>query len=354
LKLFLEEFGVKSVVLNSELPVASRCHTVSQFNRGLYDYLLATDENETGTVDEAANKSKFSKPAKDSEYGVSRGIDFKLVSNVLNFDFPLTATRYVHRVGRTARADQMGTAISFVNTTEEARLSDVANFLLQKDPSTLQSNKSDRTAVDSIFRPYQFRLLEVDAFRYRAADVIGKITRKRIREARLKEIKLELMNSERLRGYFEDHSADLDALRHDKPLSTAPQSHLKDVPDYMGKSSRGLFNLLIDLNSVLMHNFLVPASLQALIRGSRKRAKSRQCYKPSNWAKKGSEPGLSTSNSKGTSEKPIKLRKLKNHKAKMAIARDPAKVTQIKRQIALKKKANNPLFNFGKKGKGKK
>lgn len=87
-----------------------------------------------------------SKPAKDSEYGVSRGIDFKLVSNVLNFDFPLTATRYVHRVGRTARADQMGTAISFVNTTEEARLSDVANFLLQKDPSTLQSNKSDRTA----------------------------------------------------------------------------------------------------------------------------------------------------------------------------------------------------------------
>ncbi|VDL27110.1 unnamed protein product [Hymenolepis diminuta] len=146
LKLFLEEFGVKSVVLNSELPVASRCHTVNQFNRGLYDYLLATDENEAGTVDEAPNKSRFSKPAKDSEYGVSRGIDFKLVSNVLNFDFPLTAARYVHRVGRTARADQMGTAISFVNTTEEARLSDVAYFLLQKDPSTLQSNKSDRTA----------------------------------------------------------------------------------------------------------------------------------------------------------------------------------------------------------------
>lgn len=109
--------------------------------------------------------------------------------------------------------------------------------------------------VDSIFRPYQFRLLEVDAFRYRAADVIGKITRKRIREARLKEIKLELMNSERLRGYFEDHSADLDALRHDKPLSTAPQSHLKDVPDYMGKSSRGLFSLLLDLNTLRMYIF---------------------------------------------------------------------------------------------------
>ena len=50
LKLFLEEFGVKSVVLNSELPVASRCHTVRQFNKGFYDYLLATDENENESV----------------------------------------------------------------------------------------------------------------------------------------------------------------------------------------------------------------------------------------------------------------------------------------------------------------
>ncbi len=64
---------------------------------------------------------------------------------------------------------------------------------------------------------------------------MGKITRKRIREARLKEIKNELMNSERLKGYFEDHAADLDALRHDKPLSSTPQTHLKDVPEYMGK-----------------------------------------------------------------------------------------------------------------------
>lgn len=65
---------------------------------------------------------------------------------MLNFDFPLTAIRYVHRVGRTARVDQMGTAISFVNNSEEARLSDVANLLLQKDPSILQSGKSDQSA----------------------------------------------------------------------------------------------------------------------------------------------------------------------------------------------------------------
>lgn len=59
LKLFLEEFGVNSVVLNSELPVASRCHTVHQFNRGLYDYLLATDENRSGMVTDVSKRSKL-------------------------------------------------------------------------------------------------------------------------------------------------------------------------------------------------------------------------------------------------------------------------------------------------------
>lgn len=59
LKLFLEEFGVKSVVLNSELPVATRCHTVQQFNKGLYEYLLATDEKESGSVSEPSKKAKL-------------------------------------------------------------------------------------------------------------------------------------------------------------------------------------------------------------------------------------------------------------------------------------------------------
>jgi ATP-dependent RNA helicase DDX56/DBP9 len=46
LKLFLDQFSIKACVLNSELPLNSRYHIVEEFNRGIYDYLIATDESE--------------------------------------------------------------------------------------------------------------------------------------------------------------------------------------------------------------------------------------------------------------------------------------------------------------------
>ena len=49
----------------------------------------------------------------DKEYGVSRGIDFYRVANIINFDFPMDFDAYVHRVGRTARVDQKGKPIKY-------------------------------------------------------------------------------------------------------------------------------------------------------------------------------------------------------------------------------------------------
>ncbi|KAG3117291.1 ATP-dependent RNA helicase [Phytophthora idaei] len=56
LKLFFEQFVIKSAVLNAKLPHNSRQHIIEEFNRGLFDYLIATDDSvdrdEVGDEDE--------------------------------------------------------------------------------------------------------------------------------------------------------------------------------------------------------------------------------------------------------------------------------------------------------------
>ncbi|KAM9337912.1 putative ATP-dependent RNA helicase DDX56 isoform 1-T1 [Symphorus nematophorus] len=234
LKLFLEQFGIPACVLNSELPVQSRCHIITQFNQGFYDYIIATDEQSLADPTAAAaaaqtpaGKGKKKKAAekgaksKDKEYGVSRGVDFQNVSNVINFDFPATVESYIHRVGRTARADNPGTALSFISHTELGLLSEVEEALAGDH-------------ADSVLKPYQFKMEEIEGFRYRCRDAMRSVTKQAVREARLKEIKQELLNSEKLKTYFEDNPRDLQLLRHDKDLHPAVvKPHMKNVPEYL-------------------------------------------------------------------------------------------------------------------------
>ncbi|WAR21237.1 DDX56-like protein [Mya arenaria] len=159
LRLFLEQFGIPACVLNSELPVNSRCHIVSQFNNGLYDYIIASDEN---LLQDPRNKPQQDNTQKrgrkkDQEFGVSRGLDFQNVSNVINFDFPTTVQAYIHRVGRTARGENKGTALSFVSIKEMP--------LLENVEAELAGHEGHESAV---FKPYQFKMEEIEGFKYRA------------------------------------------------------------------------------------------------------------------------------------------------------------------------------------------
>ena len=65
-------------------------------------------------------------------------------------------------------------------------------------------------------------------------DAFRAVTTMGVREARVKEIKTELLNSERLARHFDENPDDLKALRHDKELrASRVQSHMKRVPDYL-------------------------------------------------------------------------------------------------------------------------
>jgi len=229
LKLFLDQFGIRACVLNSELPANCRCHIVSQFNEGLYDIVIAADEVASSSTPSSSSSSKSKKDRKQErqkvkaakEFGVSRGIDFQNVANVINFDFPPNLDSYIHRVGRTARADNKGTALTFCTA---------------RDTSALESMEADLRSEGGeadIFKPFNFRMEEIEGFRYRSKDAMRKVTSIAVKEARLKEIKSELLASSKLKAYFEDNPRDLQLLRHDKTLAPKSEAHLKNVPDYL-------------------------------------------------------------------------------------------------------------------------
>jgi superfamily II DNA/RNA helicase len=55
----------------------------------------------------------------------SRGLDIRTLSHVINYDLPMVAEDYIHRIGRTGRAGAMGTAISFVGPGDWTRLAGI-------------------------------------------------------------------------------------------------------------------------------------------------------------------------------------------------------------------------------------
>ena len=281
LKLFLERFSIAAAVLNAELPANSRQNIISQFNKGLFDLLIATDEgvaedapvgedevNEGGEVDgataegnaddtgkdleaaasngglkrkrkggsnkETAKTSKRSKSAqllgqlKDAEYGVSRGVDFRAVTTVVNFDFPLSTSSYVHRVGRTARGGLAGVALSLVAPEGvEEKQDKVLEELMKVLPSAPGTGLPQPS-------PLPFNIAEIEGFRYRVEDVLQSVTDGQIKEARLTELRREILASQALRAHFEDNPRDLAVLQHEKALNPQKvKTHLRAVPTYL-------------------------------------------------------------------------------------------------------------------------
>ncbi len=64
----------------------------------------------------------------------SRGIDVSDVSHVINFDVPVVIEDYVHRIGRTGRAYQSGTAITFCSPSEEYYINKIEKLIRQAIP----------------------------------------------------------------------------------------------------------------------------------------------------------------------------------------------------------------------------
>ena len=103
----LKKMKINCAPMHSDLTQAERDEVMYKFKVGFIDVLVATDI-------------------------VSRGIDIDDIRMVINFDVPHDAEDYVHRIGRTARADRDGMAVTFVNEKDISRFMAIEHFL-QKD-----------------------------------------------------------------------------------------------------------------------------------------------------------------------------------------------------------------------------
>ncbi len=100
----LKRMKINCAAMHSDLTQAERDEVMYQFKAGHIDVLVATDI-------------------------VSRGIDIDDIRMVINFDVPHDSEDYVHRIGRTARADRDGAAVTFVNERDIYRFQQIERFL---------------------------------------------------------------------------------------------------------------------------------------------------------------------------------------------------------------------------------
>ena len=100
----LQRLKINCGEMHSDLDQAQRDEIMYKFKSGQLDVLVATDI-------------------------VSRGIDIDDITMVINYDVPHDAEDYVHRIGRTARADRDGVAITFVNEDDMYAFHQIEKFL---------------------------------------------------------------------------------------------------------------------------------------------------------------------------------------------------------------------------------
>ncbi len=100
----LEQKGVRTATLHSNRSQNQRLKALKDFKSGAVRVLVATDI-------------------------AARGIDVDGISHVVNYDFPMHAEDYVHRIGRTGRAHAVGDAISFVTPEDHSELRALERFI---------------------------------------------------------------------------------------------------------------------------------------------------------------------------------------------------------------------------------
>ena len=131
----LERAGIQSITIHGGKDQHDRLDVMKQFREGTVKILIATDVS-------------------------ARGIDIPDVDQVVNYDLPEVAENYVHRVGRTGRADKKGLAVSFCSPEEKPILDEIESFL-GKPITVLSIGKNEYNETLILHRDHTDKLTAV-------------------------------------------------------------------------------------------------------------------------------------------------------------------------------------------------
>jgi ATP-dependent RNA helicase RhlE len=135
----LERAGFKVARIHGNRSQAQRTEALAGFKDGSYQALVATDI-------------------------VARGIDVEALDHVVNFDVPNTPDDYIHRVGRTARADAIGDAFTFVSPDDEEMIRAIERATGRKiERRLLDGFDYNRKVEESLEIPIGQRVAEIRA-----------------------------------------------------------------------------------------------------------------------------------------------------------------------------------------------
>jgi ATP-dependent RNA helicase RhlE len=138
---YLLKQGIPSGRIHGNRSQSQRTQALEAFKAGKFPVLVATDI-------------------------AARGIDVEALSHVINFDVPASPDDYVHRVGRTARADATGDAFLFVAPEEEANLRAIERSIKKQLPRVvLPGFDYTKKTPDKLEVPLQQRLAAMRAAR---------------------------------------------------------------------------------------------------------------------------------------------------------------------------------------------
>jgi ATP-dependent RNA helicase RhlE len=140
---YLVQRGVQAERIHGNRSQAQRTAALASFKNGQCPVLVATDI-------------------------AARGIDVEALGHVVNFDVPHVVEDYIHRVGRTARAEATGDAFTFVSPEEESLVRDIERALGRRVDRVLAENFDYNALPQARFEiPIAERLAEARAGRAR-------------------------------------------------------------------------------------------------------------------------------------------------------------------------------------------